>query len=433
MSVVKKLIALLLVITFFASTAGVALANDNQRTIISITWADGETDCFLIVAFVFIWFDVEFQDYYECDCIPIPVYEFIDFVLHHHLHIWFYRPDRIGNEIKTTKNGDMGSTNTNPFRMAGMYWDFEVGRYFTPNRSYDPTIGRWTQEDPFFHALHGNLQSCTMQSGNLYVYCMNNPVFWVDPSGLYAETPWHYWMLSHFDWVTNSGDNWANHIKSLSTFITAEQLTQFGWTPASNSSLEQDVLYLNAVMTFFGINQNIDSMMMFLSTVMEETGGGQWTLERNPALGTFRGAGYGQISHRSMHSAFLRYVEIDYTTIANTSEFIANDYFLSMFSAGWAWAVAISPLYVPSLGRNGTFHEYISHFGGSDGVFLVVSSFYSLPSHDINNNLLRFARLNPSRFSYANGRISANGMTQRAPQGWARRMVHLNNARDIWG
>ncbi|MCL2358117.1 MAG: hypothetical protein FWC70_13355 [Defluviitaleaceae bacterium] len=46
-----------------------------------------------------------------------------------------------------------------------------------------------TQPDPLFHALHGNLQcspAAILQAANLYVFTMNNPVFWIDPSGLNA-------------------------------------------------------------------------------------------------------------------------------------------------------------------------------------------------------------------------------------------------------
>jgi len=46
--------------------------------------------------------------------------------------------------------------------------------------------GRFTFHDPFFHALHGNLQSCAIQAGNLYMFVMHNPVRWLDPLGLFA-------------------------------------------------------------------------------------------------------------------------------------------------------------------------------------------------------------------------------------------------------
>ena len=70
-----------------------------------------------------------------------------------------------------------------------MHWDWERGEYMTPNRSLNPRLGRWTQPDPFFHARHGNLQgsnAAILQSGNLFMYVMHNPVRFVDPTGLIA-------------------------------------------------------------------------------------------------------------------------------------------------------------------------------------------------------------------------------------------------------
>ena len=72
----------------------------------------------------------------------------------------------------------------NPFRYAGMYWDGHRGEYYTPNRNFNPRLGRWNRPDPFFHAMNGTLQSCVLQAGNLFAYTMNNPVMWVDPTGL---------------------------------------------------------------------------------------------------------------------------------------------------------------------------------------------------------------------------------------------------------
>jgi len=74
----------------------------------------------------------------------------------------------------------------NPFRFAGMYWDNHTQTYNTPNRTMNPRTGRWSQPDPLFHAMHGNLQSCVIQSGNLFMFVMHNPVMFVDPLGLCA-------------------------------------------------------------------------------------------------------------------------------------------------------------------------------------------------------------------------------------------------------
>ena len=57
----------------------------------------------------------------------------------------------------------------NPWRYTGGYWDAGVGLYKLGARYYDPARGRFTQPDPL---------------GGGYVYASDNPVNFVDPTGL---------------------------------------------------------------------------------------------------------------------------------------------------------------------------------------------------------------------------------------------------------
>ncbi len=64
-----------------------------------------------------------------------------------------------------------------PFGYAGGLYDPDTGLVRFGARDYDPSIGRWTCKDPI-----------GLRSGpNVYAYCGNDPVNFVDRSGLYAE------------------------------------------------------------------------------------------------------------------------------------------------------------------------------------------------------------------------------------------------------
>jgi len=56
--------------------------------------------------------------------------------------------------------------------------------YYLRARHFNPRTGRFTQPDPFWniHNMTGS-RNAVLQSSNLFVYTMNNPVMWVDPSG----------------------------------------------------------------------------------------------------------------------------------------------------------------------------------------------------------------------------------------------------------
>ena len=65
-------------------------------------------------------------------------------------------------------------TIVNNLRFPGQYYDSETGLYYNLNRYYDPTIGRYLRADPFGDGI------------NLYTYCFNNPLLFIDPEGLCA-------------------------------------------------------------------------------------------------------------------------------------------------------------------------------------------------------------------------------------------------------
>jgi len=71
----------------------------------------------------------------------------------------------------------------NPYMFTGRRFDSETGLYYYRARYYKPEIGRFLQTDPIGY---GN-------GLNLYTYCGNNPINWIDP---YGEAWWN-----PIDWV----------------------------------------------------------------------------------------------------------------------------------------------------------------------------------------------------------------------------------------
>ena len=82
--------------------------------------------------------------------------------------------DSNGNEV--TSSTHLGSLN--PFRYRGYYYDVETGLYFLQTRYYDPVVGRFLNRDSVNYA-----DPQTINGLNLYAYCLNNPVEYVDPTG----------------------------------------------------------------------------------------------------------------------------------------------------------------------------------------------------------------------------------------------------------
>ncbi len=82
-----------------------------------------------------------------------------------------YKYGTFGEVIRTT-----GSMN-NPFKYSGYMQDDETGYYYLQSRMYDPTDGRFIQEDTYLGDEKDPL------SLNLYTYCHNNPMMYDDQNG----------------------------------------------------------------------------------------------------------------------------------------------------------------------------------------------------------------------------------------------------------
>ena len=82
-----------------------------------------------------------------------------------------YYYDAFGNILESTGNVD------NSIRYAGYQYDEETGLYYINARMYDPVTARFLQEDTY------KGEPIDPLSLNLYTYCINNPIIYIDPSG----------------------------------------------------------------------------------------------------------------------------------------------------------------------------------------------------------------------------------------------------------
>ena len=140
-----------------------------------------------------------------------------------------YRYTAFGSEVSPD------SSNTNPFRFNGEYWDAHRGEYYLRARSFNPRTGRFTQPDPFW-GIH-NMQDCIWsitQAGNLYMFVMHNPVMFHDPWGLLAElTNFVLYDPNTHPFSINS------HVTQIGTALhglfggSVEWIQTLGWTAES--------------------------------------------------------------------------------------------------------------------------------------------------------------------------------------------------------
>src|SRR5690554_3991950 len=73
----------------------------------------------------------------------------------------------------------------NIFLYKGYIYDYDTNMYYCQSRYYDPEIGRWLSIDDV-----GYLDSQSVHGLNLYAYCRNNPVMYIDRDGKSAT-----WIL----------------------------------------------------------------------------------------------------------------------------------------------------------------------------------------------------------------------------------------------
>ena len=100
-----------------------------------------------------------------------------------------YTYDAWGSFSRNYHNGGSSTVaGNNPFLYRGYYYDKDLQLYYLNARYYDPAVGRFINADSaLYHSILGY---------NMYAYCRNNPVNFVDYSGESPET-----IATFFGWL----------------------------------------------------------------------------------------------------------------------------------------------------------------------------------------------------------------------------------------
>ena len=88
-----------------------------------------------------------------------------------------YTYDAWGNQTSCTGSDSSTLGAANPFRYRGYYFDVETGLYYLQSRYYNPQWGRFINADAACDTEDGVLGT------NMFAYCHNNPVMFVDLTG----------------------------------------------------------------------------------------------------------------------------------------------------------------------------------------------------------------------------------------------------------
>lgn len=129
-----------------------------------------------------------------------------------------YYYDSFGNITETKGDFD------NPYRYSGYVYDKEVDYYYLQSRMYDPSVGRFIQEDTYRGETNDPL------SLNLYTYCVNNPLIYDDPTGYWPEWVEKFksgvksFASDVYDGIKSIGNNIYKGVKSLGDMLNFDVL-----------------------------------------------------------------------------------------------------------------------------------------------------------------------------------------------------------------
>ncbi len=158
----------------------------------------------------------------------------------------------------------------NRFRFNGQQYDPISQQYYLRARYYNPVIGRFTQEDSY-----------NVDGLNLYAYCRNNPVSYVDPSGNICKAAADAIIdkMKNNKATRNEQKKLAAYLRNKrnhgETFDDAEQqmADRLGVHTSPNfrtpRQLQEDIDRIHAAITLRNGNPNIIAQQMRTTTITQ--------------------------------------------------------------------------------------------------------------------------------------------------------------------
>ena len=155
----------------------------------------------------------------------------------------------------------------NPYLYRGYYYDSDLGFYYLQSRYYDPNTCRFINADSYVSTGQGIL------GYNMFAYCNNNPVMYVDPAGNVSCT---MIQLNHEIVYDEYYQKTPYQRRCVSYY------TKYGWIYIYNGSLVDKKLYEdkivgkysgNAILVFDARKSNKDSpnMQIWNSHMIDES------------------------------------------------------------------------------------------------------------------------------------------------------------------
>jgi RHS repeat-associated protein len=142
--------------------------------------------------------------------------------------VWQATFDTFGQASMSTE------TVENNFRFPGQYFDSETGLHYNWHRYYSPETGRYITSDPL-----GELSDPLGEQGgmNLYVYSSNNPLLFIDYTGLVCGVKIYRQTKKYENGRINVGHEWIEYSSGSMGFGS------MGFWPTSSIFLSKGVVY----------------------------------------------------------------------------------------------------------------------------------------------------------------------------------------------